>query len=102
MELQDVVNWKEVVLHLKVPENVVKQIEKDYNDKEKQKKLCFSWWMENIPGASWKKLATALLKADYSLLATRVMLQGMRINIVYFCGLTFTSLFTYSCCIVRF
>ena len=76
--LVEVVNWRDVVLHLGVPKHVADGIERDYRGKERQKREAISWWMENSATASWKELADALLKADYPLLATRVMLiQGI-------------------------
>ena len=78
-ELDEVVNWRDVVLHLGVPKHVADHIERDYRGKDKQKKEAISWWIKNNTSASWKELATGLLKAGYFLLATRVMLynQGL-------------------------
>jgi hypothetical protein len=81
LELEEVVNWKEVVLHLGVPKAIADQIERDYRGKERQKREAISWWMEHSATASWKELADALLKADYPLLATRIML----IKSMYIC-----------------
>ena len=75
LELEEVVNWRDVVLHLGVPKHVADSIERDYRGTERQKREAISWWMENSATASWKELADALLKADYPLLATRVMLN---------------------------
>ena len=77
LELEEVVNWRDVVLHLGVPKHVADRIERDYRGVERQKREAISWWMDNSAAVSWKELADALLKADYPLLATRVMLiQG--------------------------
>ncbi len=77
LELEEVMNWRDVVLHLGVPKHVADGIEQDYRAKKRQKMEAISWWMENSATASWKELADALLKANYPLLATRVILiQG--------------------------
>ncbi len=87
LELEELVNWRDMVLHLRVPRRVVDRIEKDYTGIERQKREAISWWMENNDAASWKELADALLQADYPLLSTRVMLnQGTRVNIWWWFG----------------
>ena len=73
-QLEEVVKWRDVVLHLGIPKDVVERIERDYRGIKRQKREAISWWMKNSATASWKELAGALLKADYPLLATRVML----------------------------
>ena len=74
-ELMEVVNWRDVLLHLEMPKHVADRIERDYIRVERQKEEAISWWMKNDATASWKDLADALLKADYPLLATRLMLS---------------------------
>ena len=75
------VKWRDVVLHLGVPKRVANRIERDYRGTERQKREAISWWMENSSTASWREVADALLKADYPLLATHVMLiRGMHMS----------------------
>ena len=77
-ELEEVMKWRDVVLHLGVPKHVADRIERNYRGTERQKREVISWWMENSTTASWRELADALLKADHPLLATHVMLiRGM-------------------------
>ena len=71
--LQEVVNWKDVVLHLGVPVQVKFHIERTYKDAVTQKREAISWWMQNSSTASWKELTNALWKANYPILAERVM-----------------------------
>ena len=59
-ELVEVVNWRDVVLHLGVPRHVADCIERDYREVERQKREAISWWIENSATASWKELANAL------------------------------------------
>ncbi len=64
--------------------HVADGIQRDYRRTERQKRAAILWWMKNSATASWKELADALLKADYPILATRVMLnQG---NVIYIIG----------------
>ena len=82
LELEEVVDWRDVVLHLRVPRRVVDRIKQDYSETERQKREAISWWIENFDTASWKELADALFQADYPLLSTRVMLnQGMLLDL---------------------
>ena len=82
LELKEIVNWKDVVLHLGVPKHVADRIENDYSDMGVQKREAISWWMENGATASWKELADALLKAGYPLLATRVILTKGTLHVI--------------------
>ena len=78
MELSDVKNWKELVLHLGVPREVMNQIELGDKAVDCQKSEAISWWMGNSATASWSKLADALWKFNYPLLAVNLKLfEGM-------------------------
>lgn len=77
LELVEVVNWRDVALHLGIPENVAESIEQEYSGKVRQKREAILWWIKNITTASWKELAAALYKADYFLIATHIIAMLM-------------------------
>ena len=72
LELAEVVNWRDVVLHLGVPNDVMDGIELHYNEVEKQKTEAVTWWMNNSATASWKELSDALWKTNCPLMAGTV------------------------------
>lgn len=86
LELKEVVNWRDVVLHLGVPKKVADRIVQNYGGVHKQKKEAISWWLENCKTASWKELAGALLKADYRALGEQLMLKyaGIAVTLLQF------------------
>ena len=71
-------NWKDVMLHLGMSKRIADRIERKYKEIGLQKREAISWWMKKSGSSPWKELADALSKADYPLLATRLMLsKGM-------------------------
>ena len=75
LDIEEVLNWRDVVLHLGVPKDVVDGIMSTYKAPEAQKRKAFSWWIENSDKASWKELANALLNSGYRLLAARIKIE---------------------------
>ena len=76
--LSDLVNWRDVVAHLGVPQHVM-----DSECEEgQQRSEAISWWINNCATASWRELANALWSANCPLLAANVkILEGNNNNV---------------------
>ena len=69
--------WKQVMLHLGVPMEVIECAEMEHRGVQDQKTATIDWWMKNDEDASWKQLAKALEKGDHKKLSMKAWDMGM-------------------------
>ena len=64
-----VADWKQVMLYLGVPKEVIDRAELEQRGIEDRKMEALDWWLRNDESASWRSLGDALRKAGYQHLA---------------------------------
>ena len=79
-ELKEVSKWHQLGVQLGLTPGLLDTIESNYpRDTERCKTEVLTWWLQNAEQRSWEKIAEALDKMEYKVLAEklrRIKLQG--------------------------
>ena len=79
-ELKEVSKWHQLGVQLGLTPGLLDTIESNYpRDAERCKTEVLTWWLQNAEQRSWEKIAEALDKMEYKVLAEklrRIKLQG--------------------------
>ena len=79
-ELKEVSKWHQLGVQLGLTLGLLDTIESNYpRDAERCKTEVLTWWLQNTEERSWEKIAEALDKIEYKVLAEklrRIKLQG--------------------------
>ena len=72
---EDVVDWDGLGLQLGVSHSRLKKIRRENMTEDERRRDMIFTWMNSDPEASWEKLAGALTKVSYRILATKIINQ---------------------------
>ena len=78
--LKEVSKWHQLGIQLGLTPGLLNTIERNHpHDAERCKTEVLTWWLQNAEERSWEKIAEALNKIEYKVLAEKLkgkMLQG--------------------------
>ena len=77
IELQEVVGWYDLGLHLNVPRYVLETIKVDHQSNDDRKKALFDWWLRSVLQVEkkWATIVAALSTTGHRYLAEKIALK---------------------------
>ena len=84
-ELEEVVWWYNLGIHLKVPKYVLVTIRVDHRSTEDQKNALCRWWLDKTlkNEKKWSRIVEAVARAGYRYLAEKIALKYSKKTFVY-------------------
>ena len=75
-ELNEVVDWYHLGLHLEIPDVELQIIAKDHpQDTKMCRTKMLSWWMNNVEERKWATIVHALVRTGSRFLASKIALK---------------------------